>query len=294
MARVQAVRVLRQLGGVADTATLVRVLSRPVFRRAVRTGEILRAGPDRYVLPGGKERLEAAARLNGSLTLLSAAQHHGWKVQRAPTLPQVVVPRKRVISADRAEGIEIFRGPVSGLVTGKIETVIDCSRHLPFVEALCVADSSMRDPAVTRSALMAAALESPRTGRAKAVRVVTHADPGAENTFESAVRGLAIEAGLDVEAQVKIGDVGTCDIVDRSRGIAIECDSWRYHGTEPAWNADVRRYTAFARHGYVVVRFTVDESDDDPDYVLGVLREMRDLYPPGCLPATRSAPITAP
>lgn len=246
------------------------------------------------MLPGGKERLEAAARLNGWLTLLSAAQHHGWKIQRPPALPQVVVPRRRIVSPDRAAGIEIFRGPVSGLVTGKIETVIDCSRHLPFVEALCLADSSMRDPAVTRSALMAAALESPRTGRAKAVRVVTHADPRAEKTFESAVRGLAIEASLDVEPQVMIGDIGACDIVDRSRGIAIECDSWRYHGTEPAWNDDVRRYTAFARHGYVVVRFTVDESDDDPDYVLGVLREMRDLYPPGCLPATRSAPITAP
>jgi hypothetical protein len=283
----QAARVLRQLGGVAESATLIKILSRPVFRRAVRTGEILRAGPDRYVLPGGKERLEAAARAGGSLTLLSAAQHHGWMVQRPPTKPQVVVPRRRVLSAERSQGIELFRGEVSGIALGKIDTVIECARRLPFVDALAVADSALKDRELEREGLMAAALASPRTGRSRAVRVIEHADARAENTFESAVRGLAIEAGLEVEPQVKLGDVGHCDIVDRSRRIAIECDSWRFHGgNESAWESDVRRYTAFARLRYVVVRFTVTDSDDRPDYVRDVLRDLRELYPPGWLAAT--------
>jgi len=166
------------------------------FRRAVREGRILKAGPNRYVLPGGKERIEAAARVAGSLSHVSAAQHHGWKVKHEPPKIQVVVPRGRRLSAQRREGLEVFHGPVDGLATDKVRTVIDCLRLLPFDEALGIADSALRDPAVTMDALLKAAHASPRTGRSKVLLVLSHADSGADNTFESSLRALCIEAGF--------------------------------------------------------------------------------------------------
>jgi len=270
---------LRRLGGVATSSTLIRIHSRPVFRQARLDGTILRAGPDRYVLPGGKERIAAAARVNGSLTHLSAAQHHGWRVKNTPEQVQVVVPRGRKVSPDRRVGVELFRGPTSGLVTDKVRTVIDCARKLPFDAALGVADSALKDPDVTREALMAAAMASPRTGRGRVIRVIEYADSGAANTFESSLRALAIEAGLQVETQVLIGNIGQCDVADRGRRIAIEGDSYRYHSKPSAFRKDVRRYTTFARLGWIVVRFTVEDVLDDPDYVLAVLRDVCALRP---------------
>jgi len=210
-----ATQALRSVGGIADSSTLVKMVGRRRFRQAVRRELVVRAGPDRYVLPGAKERLAAAARVAGSLTHLSAAQHWGWKVKTPPAAPQVVVPRGRKLSHERRKGIEIFRGPLDGLVTSKIRTVIDCARTLPFDEALAVADAALNDPDVSRDALMAEALASPRTGRARVVRVVQHADPGADNSFESVLRALCIDAGFEVETQVQIGDLGWCDIADR-------------------------------------------------------------------------------
>jgi len=249
------------------------------FEAALREGVVLKAGHNRYVLPGGKERIAAAARLHGSLTHLSAAQHWGWKVKVPPTCVQVVVPRGRRLDAQRCAGVEVFLGATNGIATDKIRTVIDCLRALPFDEALGLADSALRDPEVTRDKLAAAATASPRTGRSRVQRVLRYADPGAANTFESSLRALCIEVGLDVGAQVKIGDVGVCDIADRSRMLVIEGDSYRYHSRPAAFRKDVRRYTSFGRLGWLVLRFTVEDVLETPEYVLGVLRDVMRVRP---------------
>jgi len=273
------VRAIRNEGGVADSATLIDRIGRKEFRRAVRTGTIVLAGPNRYVLPGGKERLAAAARVGGAVSHLSAAQHWGWRIKTEPRFVQVVVPRGRKLSDQRTSGLEVFRGPVDGLVTGKVRTVVDCCRQLPFDEALAVVDSALRDPDVTLPELLEAARASSRNGRTRALRVLQHADAGADNAFESVLRALCIQVGLVVEAQVQIGDIGFCDIADRSRMIAIEGESFRYHGSQPAFEKDVRRYTGFGRLGWLVLRFTVDDVLGDPPYVLRVLRDVMTVRP---------------
>lgn len=264
---------LRRLGGVSDSKTLIAAVGVREFRLALREGHIVKAGPNRYVLPGGKERLEAAARVAGSLSHVSAAQHHGWKVKRPPEKIQVVVPRGRRLSTERREGLEIFHGPIDGIVTDKVRTVIDCARLLPFDEALGIADSALRDPAVTMEALLEAARASPRTGRSRVLRVLKYADPGAANTFETSLRALCIEAGFNVETQVKIGHA-FCDVADRTRRVAIEGDSYRYHSDPDGFYRDVRRHTGFARRGWLVLRFTVEDVLESPDYVLAVLHDV--------------------
>jgi len=268
---------------VSDAATLVRLSGRADFRRGVRQQTIVRAGPNRYVLPGGKERLEAAARVGGAVSHLSAAQHWGYRIKTAPERIQVVVPRGRKVTDQRAEGIDLFIGPVDGPVTDPIRTVIDCCRVLPFDEALAVADSSLRQPDVTLERLVAAAELSSRKGRSRVLGVLEYADPGADNSAESVLRALWIQAGLKVKAQVKIGQVGSCDVADPGRRIAIELDSFRYHGANEAlFNRDVRRYTGFGRLGWLVLRFTLDEVLNQPSYVLEVLREVKAVRPVVC------------
>jgi len=105
---------------------------------------------------------------------------------------------------------------------------------------------------------------SPRTGRGHVLLVLRYADQRAANTFESAQRALCIEAGLDVEPQVQIGDIGQCDVGDRSRRIAIEGDSFRYHSSPSAYERDVHRYTAVGRMGWLVLRFTLDAVFERP------------------------------
>jgi len=276
---VDVAKVLRQQGGVSDAGTLIGIVGRPEFRRAVRQGRIRKAGHNRYVLPGGEERLEAAARVGGALSHLSAAQHWGFRIKTPPACVQVVVPRGRKVRADRADGVELFAGPVDGFVTDPIRTVIDCCRALPFDEALAIADSSLRSPEVSMDKLLEAAAQSSRKGRSRVLRVLAHADAGAHNSFESVLRALCIQAGLDVKAQVEIGDIGRCDMADRSRMIVVEGESYRYHGSESAFERDVRRYTAFGRLGWLVLRFTVDDVIDRPSYVLDVLRDVLVIRP---------------
>ena len=160
-----------------------------------------------------------------------------------------------------------------------MRTVIDCCRHLPFDEALAVADSALQDVDVSLADLMDAAHSSPRTGRSRVLRVLSHADPGSANSFESALRALCIEAGLEVEAQGDIGGVGVCDIVDRRRMLAIEGESFAYHGSEKAFEKDVRRYTAFGRRGWLVIRFTVNDVLTNPSYVSRVLSDVMACRP---------------
>lgn len=253
---------------------LVKASSVKEVREAVRDGLIERAGHDRYALSGMKADRAAALRVNGSLSHLSAARAHGWQVKALPAQPQVVVPHGRKVSATRSAGIQLRFGAYDGPVTGKVRTVIDCCRDLPFDEALAVTDQALRDPDVTIEALMAAALSSPRTGRARVLRVLGYADPRAYNTFESVLRALCIEAGLDVEPQVQIDDVGACDVGDRSLMIAIEAESYRYHSSELAFQRDATRYAEFTRREWLVLRFTLDDVLERPDHVRAVLSDV--------------------
>ena len=159
-----------------------------------------------------------------------------------------------------------------------METVIGCARAYDVDVALSVADSALRDRAVTRQQLLAAAKASPRTWRAKALQVVQAADARAANPFESCARAIASEVlGLCVRPQVWIPGVGRVDLADLGLGIVVECESFEFHSDAKSLEKDVRRYTCCARKGLVVVRFTWKEVMFDPEYCRRVLQDVVDL-----------------
>ena len=268
--------VVRMFGGVLEYDTLNILTTRSQILRSLADGQIVRLRRGVYALSGEGAR-EAAVAIGGHVSHLSAAVDHGWKVKTVPAKPCITIRRNR---ARPDADVEIHWGTVTPTqqlrgVTRPVRTVIDCARSYPYDEALTVADSALRAGEVTQRELLEAAVRSPRTGRARAVRVATAADARAANPFESCTRALCHDiAGLDVRPQVRVEGVGRVDLADRRLRIIVECDSFEFHSDRDALRKDIRRYTEAARRGWVVLRFTWEQAMSDQDYVRSVLDDV--------------------
>ena len=269
-------QVVRLFGGVVEYGVLLTLVTRSDLARALADGSIVRLRRGTYGLSSEGDRA-AAAGIGGHVSHLSAALHHGWKLKSVPDRPCITIPRNK---ARPGVDAELHWGTVSPMeqscgVTRPVPTVIACARTYPYDEALCVADSALRAGDVTRNELLSAAIRSPRTGRSRAVRVATNADPRADNPFESCARAICHDVdGLSVELQVTITGVGRVDLADRSLRIIIECDSFEFHSDRSALRKDMRRYTEAARRGWVVLRFSWEQVMGEQEYVREVLRDV--------------------
>ncbi|MEP7089515.1 MAG: DUF559 domain-containing protein [Nocardioidaceae bacterium] len=267
-------------GGVAEASTLHDLTSRRQVRTAVQRGWVVRVSRGRYALPDADEARRAAARLSGVVSHLSAAQLNGWELKHRPALPTVTVPRSRKVEPWRRTGVavrwralgddEVWNGQ-----TRAGRTVTDCSKDLPFDEALTVADSALRHGNVTRGQLLRLADEVPTTGRGQCLRVAREADGLAANPFESVLRAVALDvAGLDLRPQVVIdedGFVGRPDLVDVERRIVVEADSFEFHGRRADLKRDCERYNALVLRGWLVLRFSWEHVMFEPGFVGGCL-----------------------
>jgi very-short-patch-repair endonuclease len=268
------------LGGVASRQIIVRLTSRRCLDDAVRDGRLVRVARGRYAVPELHEGTEMALRVAGHVCLATAALAHGWKVKIVPDLPQVALPKDRRLDvATRAQmavsWVDLGDRDVEGLATTAATTLEMCGRRLPFDEALAIADSALRDgfpgPELRR---LADSARGP--GSARLRRVADHADRRAANPFESVLRALAIDVpGLAVEPQVEVsGRLGLRvrpDLVDARLRIAIEADSFEWHGDRAALRRDARRYDLLVANGWIVLRFAWEDVMHDQDWVRSVL-----------------------
>lgn len=278
---------LRRLGGIASGTTLRQHCNHWEIRVAVRDGRIERLVRNRYALPGRTESLAAAARLHGVASHLSAAMFWGWKVKHAPDLPVVTVPRGRKVHPGRRQGVDLRWAvlPVDDthrdVATTRVRTVVDCARTLPFDEALCVADSALREGRIRRDQIVLAAEQSPRQGRTRALAVVAAADGRAANPFESCLRAICLQVpGLGVEPQLVVPGIGHADLGDARLGLLIEADSYEFHAERAAFRYDIRRYTMMARRGWTVVRFCWEDVMHRPEQVAAALTDLVALLSP--------------
>jgi len=276
---VSVVEVLERSGGVVGRAQLVAAVGRAALERAVRAGDVVVVARGRYALASADAALVAAHRLSGVVCHASAAVHHGWQVKVPPVRPHVALPKNRVLGAGQADDVQVHRltlGPddVEGLLTSRERTLLDCLRAGPFDEALCVADSALRDGFSPRL-LSALARDARGPGSALMRRVARHADARAANAFESALRAICVDVpGLEVTPQVSLHGpafLGRPDLVDDRLGLVIEADSFEWHGDRAALRRDSRRYNRFVVHGWLVLRFAWEDVMFDPSYVRAVL-----------------------
>jgi very-short-patch-repair endonuclease len=276
----EPVEALERHGGAASHRQVMRLASRRRLRAAVRAGQVVKVSRRRYVLPTADDARRAASELTGTVCLRSAAAHHGWAMKLQPPVPEVAVSPRRHLALERREGVRVLWMPVAADdaaagVTGPLKTVIDCARHLPFDEALAIADSALRSGAVTRADLDAVRVRG--AGAAAVRRVLTHADGRAANPFESVLRALCLDAELDAQPQLAI-DLGSGtvhpDLVVPSLRVVLEADSWTFHATRGAHARDCARYNLLVIHGWRVLRFTWEQVMLEQSYVRWILAQV--------------------
>lgn len=264
--------VLEQLGGVARRRTLLRWVSRGDLARALEVGDVIAVGRQRCGLPDADLAVRTAARLGGIVGLTSAALHHGWAVKSVPPLPHVVLSRGCRIPASAPPALvhraELGDGEVDGHWTSEETTLEHCLRRLPFDEALCVADSALRE-GVGRDVLDRLADRVRGPGAVQVRRVAGASSPLAANPFESTARAISLAVpGLELRAQVVLPELGyRADLVDETLRIVVECDSFTWHGSRDALAADCRRYNAMVSHGWLVLRLCWEDVMFHPDAV---------------------------
>ena len=276
--RLDAREVVRRLGGTAGWDQILRYSSSHSVRRAVASGELRRIARGTYALPETALPYQAAAAARGLVSHGSAAQH--WRLDRLNPDPvaHVTVPRHARPHVVRRAVLHFSDVPAQddhGGVTSPLRTVIDCALTLPFNEALSIADSALRRELITPEQLIAAAQARRRAGRKRALRVATAADGRAANPFESGLRAIVLEAGItgfEPQCPVQLQNrTAWVDLGDVSRRLAIEADSFAFHGTPEALNRDCDRYDEMVRIGWRVLRFTWEHVTLRADWVASVV-----------------------
>lgn len=282
------VQALERLGGVAGTRSLLRLSTRRRLRRAAARGRILQVSRGQFALPTASEARQRAGELTAVVSLRSAAAHYGWKMKSQPPVPELTIRRDRKVEAGRRVGVRLLKADlphddVRHGVTTPLRTVVDCARHLPFDEALAIADSALRNGDVTREDLAWAAVVVQGAGAGAVRKVLGHADGRAANPFESVLRALCIEAGLDVEPQVPL-DLGTGtvhpDLLNRVLRLVVEADSHAFHTKRKAHARDCARYNLMVIRGWRVLRFSWEQVMHDQAYVRWVLAELLQVPTP--------------
>jgi very-short-patch-repair endonuclease len=200
------------------------------------------------------------------------------EVVSAPVLPHVTVPRNRKLADPDVvrHWADLPPSDIEGGVTTPLRTVVDCARSMPFPDALAVADSALRRGLVWPPELRARAESTRGAGRAAVQRIAQHATEKAANPFESALRGIAVEAGvLGLEPQVVLecGDGRVRpDLLHRRLRLVAEADSFEWHGRRRALEGDCRRYDDLVAEGWTVLRFAWEQVMFDRPWVSRTLR----------------------
>jgi very-short-patch-repair endonuclease len=263
--------VLARLGGWASAAELVRVTSRRSLAAALRRGDVERLARGVYGLPGLASDLATAIAHDGVLSHTSAAAVWQLPLLVLPAKPHITLPTNRNAKAGPPAVLHWADLPVGDRRTRRtslLRTVLDCSRILPFGEALAVADAALATGRITQDELVAAAVAMSGFGRPNALRVAAAATGRAESFLESLLRSLLLEAGIDgFEPQVHV-NTGTSrvrvDLGDRANRIALEAEGYEFHGSPAKFAADCRRYDDLVAAGWLVLRFTYQQVIGDP------------------------------
>lgn len=264
------------LAGAARANELLRHgVGRRSLQRAVRAGEVVRLAPGLYCLPGQeKADVTLAVQASGVLSCASAAVHHGLEVfgrhglhvatvSSPPTSRSTVFHRRQVDCDARATTLR--------------QTLLDCCRCLPLAQAVSVLDSAVRQGRCDVEELDRLV---PQRGRwaARLREAVRLADPQAQSVLESAARVLFVTAGIGpVQSQVEVPRVGWVDLVVAG-WLVIEVDGYAVH--RGRFREDRRRDAELVRQGFAVLRFTYDDLERRPEWVLAVVRETLALGSP--------------
>jgi hypothetical protein len=272
------------LGGVCDRATLVRLRSVAEVDAALQDGVLERDARGRYALPTTRSALRTANRVAGVLSHRSAAQYWGWAQKAPPPLPEVTFPRTRRVDRSLRKVLvphwcELSRDDVEGSVTSQVRTLVDCMRNLPWDEAVAIVNSAIRADDFIQAEIQQIAERTRGRGRRRICEVAAAVAGQCANPFEAVLYAQALLIpGLNVKPQLAVAVTGTTrtvhpDFGDPALGMAIEAESFEWHGKPAQLSRDCRRYNTLSLLGWHVIRFSWWQVMHDPAYVQRVLIE---------------------
>jgi Protein of unknown function (DUF559) len=162
-------------------------------------------------------------------------------------------------------------------VTTAARTVADLARTLPFTDAVVVADSALREEAVTKPGLRAVLDGCGRwPGVRQARRVVEFADERAESPLESAARVVFDRCGLDPpELQATVftaRDAFRVDFLWRGQRLVAEADGLLKYADRGDVVKELERDRLLRDAGYKVAHFTWAELFGTPEEVAARIR----------------------
>jgi very-short-patch-repair endonuclease len=275
---------IRALGGATNRSTIVELCGKGAVDQALADRLLLRDARGRYSLPDAHHGVRVANSIGGVLSHRSAAAYWGWEQKKQRELPEVTVPRNRRVSRERRKILIPHWSALSdadvaegmGCVTSKRRTLVDCFRNLPYVEALAIADSAVRQGDFTREEVGEIAESTKGCGRRRIICVAEDLSEKAANALESVARAYTnLVPGLRTIAQlaVEVDDTLTLhpDLADPELHILIETEGFEYHGTREGHDSDCKRYNILALLDWLLVRFTWQQMMEEPVYVLETL-----------------------
>ncbi|GMA20233.1 hypothetical protein GCM10025862_22540 [Arsenicicoccus piscis] len=279
---------MEALGWVATRAQLDARWPRRWIRRAVADGVLVRVARGRYAHGRLNQHRQVAAAHGGVVSHTSAALRWGLAVKAEPITPWITVARTYRLRRRPDEQLrasyrslrpdEIDRQTASTTV---LRTVLDCARDLPFDEALCIADSALREGLLESRDLRSAAATLQGKGAARARRVARLASGLSANPMESVLRAIAIELGLALTPQLQVCEDGLfarVDLGDETLRLAVEAEGFAWHGERRQLERDARRYDLLVVFGWTVLRFSWEQIMHHPELVRWCLQHWRGVH----------------
>jgi very-short-patch-repair endonuclease len=268
-------------GGLAATHELLRAgATSHQLTRAVRAGAIVRIRQGWYGLPGAPLIPEAAVRIGGRATCVTAAAVHDLWTLPAPDIHVRIDDRHA-----RARRPYNYRARLRGgdpvhihwrrggrgtrhvvAVEVALADMIGCQSAESVVAAV---DCALGRGSLTRAAWRRILNRAPAIHRAELARV----DGRSGSLLESIARFRLQALGVPLSIQVEIPGVGRVDFLIGDRTV-VELDGWEHHQSREAFERDRLRDAELVRRGYKVLRFSYRRVMDDWPAVLATIREV--------------------
>lgn len=162
-------------------------------------------------------------------------------------------------------------------VTTKTETALDCMGWLSLMDARTFADRAVAQAWVTTADVERRLADEPgRWGNRQLKRLLTQTSDRAAAESErllhrilrrAGLRGWAANLDVIVQGQRFVLDIGFPEAM-----LAIEVDGYAYHSSVESFQRDRRRQNALIASGWTVVRFTWNDLESRPQWVLATIR----------------------
>nr|WP_205696600.1 DUF559 domain-containing protein [Conexibacter sp. SYSU D00693] len=191
---------------------------------------------------------------------------HVLTLRRARSQPGIVVHRTRRLPAadvQRRDGMAF---------TTATRTILDLAGVLPEALVLDAAMEALHRKVLDVERLRGADLRGHRGARTIDVLLGRLAD-GTHSALEVDVRELCRAAGLPMPVgQFRLGPRHHVDFAWPERKVALEADSWTFHGNQRQWLADHERNARAVAKGWQLLRFNRVQIREQPGAVIAALR----------------------